>query len=331
MDIEKIKVPKEILKKENVVGFSNNLHAKIDRRLKSREDSIRIYVTKKIPKAYLAEEDIIPEIIDGIKTDVVELGSEPNIFSSDEGHKEKLDSLIPGCSIGNFGITAGTLGWFAEKDGGVFLDSNAHIVCDYPHKSSAIEKRILQPGKIDGGAANDVVGYYKWHEPIKPNAPILDYPLSWWQKLLKRFGFLKEPEIPEGWIIPVNYYDYGVFTKLEDVPEEHRTIDFDVINQYSLTGKIFAGCLYYSIICKIGYQLEMGYNPLYVEVDDINRFDKLRKSGRTTGDTERYVMDESAAITVNYGYFKAFFDDVVLANKMSRGGDSGSSVWKALV
>jgi hypothetical protein len=324
---EKVKVSREVLKKKNVVGYSNFTHerATLDKDL---EEVIPVYVIKKEPEAQLKSEDVIEREIDGIKTDVIELGSEPSIFSStgEEGHREEVDVLTPGCSIGNIGITAGTLGWFAKKNGKEYLRSNSHVFCDYPHKNSAVQTQIIQPGVYDGGSK--IVGYYDWHLPLKPTVPILDYPLSWWEQWLYNVGIIKEPEIPEGWETPVNNTDFAVARKLDEIPVLYETMDFPVSYNYDYVGDIFAGTLYTSLICKVGYQLELGYEPMYVDVATIEKNDRVRKSGRTTGDTEKWIIDKSCDIVVNYGYFKALLGDVAMALKMSEGGDSGSAVWK---
>ena len=58
----------------NVVGWSNKIQKKIIRGIISDIDCIRIYVSKKLPREMLRRDELIPEEVDGIKTDVVEVG-----------------------------------------------------------------------------------------------------------------------------------------------------------------------------------------------------------------------------------------------------------------
>jgi len=326
---EKIKPPEHLLKKANVVGFSNTLK-KRKREDGTEEEVVYVYVTKKVAESQLAPEDVVDKEIEGIKTDVIELGGEPTIFSC-RGGRGTPRELVPGTSIGNYHITAGTLGWYFKKGKTEYIQSNAHVFCDYPHRNEAIEKRIVSPGKLDGGTLSDVVAYYSFHVPIKPQKPILNYPLSWWDRLKKRFGLLKEPPVPDDWVVPKNYTDFAVAKMTDDVIPIYETKDFPVSYNYNFSGSVFAGTSMVTLICKAKYMLELGYTPQYVDVAPIEYHDRVRKSGRTTGDTIGRVIDESCHMYVSYGLYTALFNDIAMALRMSQGGDSGSSVWKKKV
>lgn len=66
----------KVKNKKNVIGYSSSLKKKI---INGKEINgtrvFRVYVSKKIPLAELDENDIIPEIIDGLEIDVVEVGT----------------------------------------------------------------------------------------------------------------------------------------------------------------------------------------------------------------------------------------------------------------
>jgi hypothetical protein len=65
----------KIKNKKNVIGYSGSLKKKI---INGKEINgtrvFRVYVSKKVPLEELDENDIIPQIIDGVELDVVEIG-----------------------------------------------------------------------------------------------------------------------------------------------------------------------------------------------------------------------------------------------------------------
>jgi len=60
--------------KKNVVGYSKKLRRRIRDGMEVEEEVIRIYVSKKVDPSALDLKDLIPGEIDGIPTDVVEIG-----------------------------------------------------------------------------------------------------------------------------------------------------------------------------------------------------------------------------------------------------------------
>ena len=69
------KVWELIKEKKNVVGFSSSLKNKIvDGEIIKGTKVIRVYVSKKEPLDQLDPVDAIPETIEGIETDVVQIG-----------------------------------------------------------------------------------------------------------------------------------------------------------------------------------------------------------------------------------------------------------------
>jgi hypothetical protein len=141
---------------------------------------------------------------------------------------------------------------------------------------------------------------------------------------------LEDEDDEEEYSGPYNFQDFAVARVTEGVNVVYKTYDFEVINEYALVGKILAGSLFSSIICKVEYQIEKEYIPYGVETATVENFDRLRKSGRTTGDTERGVLDTSGVIKVDYTNFEAWMDDIIITVNMSEHGDSGSAVWKKI-
>jgi hypothetical protein len=60
--------------KKNVVGYSKKLRRRIRDGREVEEEVIRIYVSRKVDASALDLKDLIPSEIDGIPTDVVEIG-----------------------------------------------------------------------------------------------------------------------------------------------------------------------------------------------------------------------------------------------------------------
>jgi hypothetical protein len=69
------KIWMKIKNKKNVIGYSGSLKKKI---VNGKEIDgthvFRVYVSIKVPLEELEENDIIPEFIDGVELDIVEIG-----------------------------------------------------------------------------------------------------------------------------------------------------------------------------------------------------------------------------------------------------------------
>lgn len=329
MNIEKIK--KDILPKKNVVGYSRGLRKKIKNGKEVDEEVIRVYVKKKVPKEELSNEDLVPERLDRTPTDVVEIG-EIIAHSEDDGRRDVVRPLCPGISIGNYSITAGTLGNLAEKDGELFAVSNAHVFCQNPSKDKQNEKRIVQPGKYDGGSLDDIIGEYYWHDVIYPEdmpsncktSNLVIDTLNWISRKLGRKTRFKTSVDIE------NYQDVAV-CKLKDGIgfDASKTFDFP-LDEYELVARLFAGSNFATILCKIKYQVESGFVPIVPYSVNVVIGEEVRKSGRTTFDTTGKITDDSADMKVNYGDFTALIRDVIVTTNMSSGGDSGSDVYRKI-
>jgi len=111
------------------------------------EPSIIVFVEKKLPSAKLARGYRVPLKINGLDTDVVEIGRVRLL----EERKDKMRPAVPGSSIGHYKISAGTFGAVVKdkKSGAKLILSNNHILAN---KSNGRDGRakpgdpILQPG-----------------------------------------------------------------------------------------------------------------------------------------------------------------------------------------
>ncbi len=144
----------ELLAKRNVVGvgvgFKNALGES------EGEESVVVLVQSKKPVDALTEDDIIPSEINGVRTDVVEIGI---MRAQQVNPRQRFRPIIqPGASMAHFRVGAGTLGAVLRhrQTGEVFLLSNNHVFAN--SNDAAIGDPILQPGALDGGnRSNDVV------------------------------------------------------------------------------------------------------------------------------------------------------------------------------
>ncbi len=139
----------EFLAKRNVVGvavgYKNRLGAE------DGEESVVVLVQNKKPLDALSEEDIIPSEINGVRTDVVEIG----VLRAQQSvnPRQRLRPVIqPGASMAHFRVGAGTLGLVVRSrtNGELLLLSNNHVFAN--SNAAQIGDEILQPGSLDGGS-----------------------------------------------------------------------------------------------------------------------------------------------------------------------------------
>jgi hypothetical protein len=121
------------------------------------EPAVVIFVEKKYPKDYIrkqSELDLIPQKVDGIVTDVIEVGK----ITPQNSLRSKVRPICPGISIGHQNVTAGTLGGiFLDADGDLVTLSNNHVIAaENKAKSGDI---IFQPGPLDNPGPESFKGW----------------------------------------------------------------------------------------------------------------------------------------------------------------------------
>jgi hypothetical protein len=126
-------------------------------------------VEEKRRKSEVGKSDLVPAEIDGVPTDVVEVGKiEALVFNA------KTRPALPGFSIGHHAITAGTFGCVVRDirhsdpqpgAGDYLILSNNHVLADI--NAGKPGDLILQPGPFDGGLfPSDAVAILDRFEPI---------------------------------------------------------------------------------------------------------------------------------------------------------------------
>lgn len=159
------KLPKKnearILEKANVVGVGTG--EKIRAGIPLGRLCLKVYVEKKYPKSQLSKNDIIPQSVSAIETDVEEVGK---IVAF--GFTGRYRPALGGASIGHYKITAGTFGCLAKDNatGKTLILSNNHVLANSNNARKG--DAILQPGPYDGGKkAKDLIGYLERWQEIK--------------------------------------------------------------------------------------------------------------------------------------------------------------------
>ena len=153
---------------DNLLALSNvsgvGIGFKEKKGKQNEELCIQVFVQKKLKEKDLDSDQIVPKTLNGINTDVFEVGNiEAQAFTA------KIRPAKPGYSIGHFGITAGTFGAIAKDSvwpGRYYILSNNHVMAK--SNTANIGDRILQPGPFDGGVnfANTIARLSKF-VPIK--------------------------------------------------------------------------------------------------------------------------------------------------------------------
>lgn len=314
--------------RRNVHACSMQLRPRIRDGVEYRDEKVfRVYVMEKLPTEALRIQDMIPRELLGMPTDIVRL-PEMRILPPILSHVERIRPVVAGISIGNWAITAGTNGYFFEKDGIEALGSNAHVFAEDALEDGSVEKRIVQPGRYDGGLiSTDIVAEYLWHQQLYGG--ISGCPIATGTAGI--FNSLAALTRTRTRLLPIvsgkNYIDFAVAEpKVLCEPEIIGATSFD-----KFIGLGFAGSEEASYICKAARIEETGWTPMGKSSASASIGDLLRKVGRTTEQTEASVRDDVVRGVVNYGsQMFVEFDDLLLTEKLLEGGDSGSSVWKEM-
>lgn len=139
------RVQVELLRRKNVVGVGVGFKEKGGQ--KTDEICLVVLVEKKVPKQELTPDDLVPEKMQGIRTDVKEVGR----IVAQKLRTDRWRPAPPGVSIGHFAITAGTFGAVVQdiSTGEKLILSNNHVMAN--SNDGRPGDAILQPGPADGG------------------------------------------------------------------------------------------------------------------------------------------------------------------------------------
>lgn len=282
---------RELMRKPNVVGVGVGYKERNGRR--TSELCVVALVRVKIPRAGLLPDDLVPERLAGVTTDVVQVGH----LTALQARTERWRPAPGGVSIGHFQVTAGTLGT-AVRDantGERLILSNNHVLAN--SNGAEVGDPILQPGAIDGGNVNtDAIADLARFVPIQfnmapPSCGIASGVAGLANSLARLVGskhrlhaIMEDPQA-------VNQVDAAVAR-----PRDPNDVSLEILDIGEISGTLEA-------------QLGLA----------------VRKSGRTTAFTTGQIMVLDSSVTVSYGDNRtAQFEGQIVTGPMSQGGDSGS-------
>lgn len=279
----------DLLSRRNVVACG--IGYKIREGVRTDELSLIVSVTHKVHKSALDPEDLIPPQMDGIPTDVVELG----ILRAFLGPRDRWRPVVPpGVSIGHHHISAGTFGCLVRRGNDLFILSNNHVLADV--NKGRPGDLILQPSPSDGGTADDAIATLEEFVPLD-------------------FG-TTEPECRIAGLLAT-----GLNTLAGLLGSQHRLEPVKQTPGVNRVDAALARPLSPDQVCpdilEIGPPTGIGEAILGMRV---------QKSGRTTGHTTGIITQIDATVRIDYYGPGALFEGQLIASPMSQPGDSGSAV-----
>ena len=300
----KVKILDRIFKekipdKDNVVGFSGTPQYKSINDRIHRKMAIQVAVTKKERNPVAVAElersgNLIPEIIDGMPTDVVEIG-EVLAMNRHVVDKKKYRPVLGGCSGIRLGGTACTTGLMAvdQTDYKRVMIVNDH--CGSGVGEVPLGTSYLQPSPIEGGTHLDRVGYLKRRRHIE-HAKLNNRFWDMWRVALFKCKYPYGP--------PMNPVDACVigFHKDEDSTKSTSIKDVGGLRP-----------------------------PRKADLDATDGvIDYIAKQGRTSGLTDKLIpVNNDYYVKVRYSRGHAWVGPVGLVYGAGQvlGGDSSSPCW----
>jgi hypothetical protein len=286
----------DLMQRENVIGVG--LGEKVSYGERTGELSMVVLVRRKVPLVGLSAQSVVPKLVGGISTDVVEVGEVRAL----QARTDRWRPAPGGVSLAHYKVTAGTFGAVVRdrSSGERLLLSNNHVLAN--SNDAAPGDPILQPGPADGGRDGpDTIARLERFCPITfgvepPTCGVAQSFVELGNALARLLGSQHRVQAIQARPQATNAVDAAVAR-----PLDNRDILDEILEIGTASGTLPA---------TLGMQ--------------------VRKSGRTTGLTSGAITVLDATITVNYGPERtATFDNQIIAGPMSQGGDSGSLVLAA--
>lgn len=286
-----------LLSKANVVGVGVGYKFRRGRRTESV--CVVALVRVKRPRDQLAERDLVPGRLEGVATDVVEVGELRPLQSP----TDRWRPAPGGVSIGHPSITAGTLATVVQDraSGRRLILSNNHVLAD--SNRGVPGDGVLQPGRADGGQpGRDEIARLERFVPIS-------------------FAL-------DAATCPVARGVAGIATGIaRAIGSKHQLVaiqvDENATNEVdAAVASPLADDLVSDEILEVGVVLGLGTRDPELGLSVV-------KSGRSTGRTAGEITILGATVDVNYGDSPledriARFEDQIVTTEMSEPGDSGS-------
>jgi hypothetical protein len=283
----------EIMSKPNVVGVGVGYKVRGDSETQSI--GVTVFVEHKISRDGLDPESLIPPSVDGVPTDVVEVGE----LRALQMPTDRWRPAPGGVSIGHYRISAGTLGTVVRDraTGTRLVLSNNHVLAN--SNDAQLGDAILQPGGADGGRVDsDTIATLERFVPIS-------FSVDGGQcDIAAGYSYL-------GNAIAAILGSAHQVKSIQVSPQAANLIDAavarPVYDEYVLDEILGIGVIEGMRAGELGMP--------------------IRKSGRTTALTTGEITAIGATVNVNFGGGRiATFEGQFVAGPMSQGGDSGSLV-----
>jgi hypothetical protein len=279
-----------ILAKPNVVGVGTGY--KRQKGQATDQLCIVAMVRTKMPKSALAPEALVPKQVDGVPTDVMQVG-ELHAYASPT---DRYRPAPGGVSIGHYKVTAGTLGVVVrdQADGSRLILSNNHVLAN--SNDAQPGDPILQPGVADNGKEGpDTIAHLERFCALQfadqpATCGVAQAVVSVANALARLLGSKHRLYARRNDPLGINLVDAALAR-----PVDPAMISDEILEIGRISGSVPAA---------------LGAS--------------VRKSGRTTGLTTGQIVVLDATLTVNYGERTAKYQGQMVSTPMSSPGDSGS-------
>jgi hypothetical protein len=255
-----------------------------------------VSVKQKMPASALSAQEIIPQQVEGVPTDVVETGIFRALdpIADTAPQTGRYRPAQPGISVGHYKITTGTLGLLVQRGDTTYILSNNHVLANI--NDARAGDPILQPGPIDGGTPDDQIATLTEFEPLdfgeqEGSCDVARSAADFLNALASLTGSQHRLQA------------------VQKTPGENL-LD-------AALAQIDAPDIVIPQILGIGTPIGVGEPQL---------LQTIQKSGRTTGLTQGTVEQIDVTVNVDYNGQQAFFTDQFIAGPMSQPGDSGSAI-----
>lgn len=122
--------------------------------------SLLVFVSSKVSAASLSEEDLIPKEIQGVETDVIEVGEIVPVSEFRAKHRPLIGG-VSACNAKGSACTSGIRVWKGDKPHAL-MNYHCSIGTDW---GSNIGEPVINPSPIDGGG--DVIGHASEFVPLE--------------------------------------------------------------------------------------------------------------------------------------------------------------------
>jgi hypothetical protein len=255
------------------------------------EPCVVVSVSKKLPKSQLTPQDLVPQTLGSVRTDVQEMG----VFRALQTKtREKHRPAMPGISCGHVHVSAGTFGCLVQRGNQLFILSNNHVLA-HTNKASKGDP-IIQPGQYDGGTTPDQIATLEEWVPLKLGAQ--ESTCKWAKAVVGVLNVLAQ-----------------TFGSSSRVAALQQSLAENVVD-CAIARPLYPDLVTPGIL-HIGMPRGVGVGALGMAV---------QKTGRTTGYTTGRITQVDVTVQVDYDGHMVQFVDQFMATGMSAGGDSGSAV-----